>query len=60
MVDPYWHLARPGPSGSLDIEPALRAIAEGEGLQYEELAAEVRRTLKQWRRRQLRHMRNER
>ncbi|MPZ49026.1 MAG: hypothetical protein GEU75_06925 [Dehalococcoidia bacterium] len=42
------------PGGQVDIAPALRAVAEGEGLDYEELAVDARRALRNLRARQRR------
>jgi len=54
LIDRYWHLARPLPEGRLDIDPVLHAMAEGEHLDYDELRNDVKRLLRQWRRRESR------
>ena len=54
MRDRYWHLARPCPDGQLDYEPVLRAMAEGEDLDYDELVQDAKRALRLWRRREAR------
>ena len=32
LIDRYWHLAKPLPGGTVDVEPVLLALAEGEHL----------------------------
>ena len=54
LIDRYWHLAKPLPGGTLDIEPVLRAMADDEHLDYDELLHDVKRMLRQWRRRESR------
>ena len=54
LINRYWHLAKPRPGGRVDIDPVLRAIAEGEGLDYDELVLEVRRNLRHQRVREAR------
>ncbi len=46
LIDRYWFLAKSLPSGRLDIKPVLHAIAKDEGLDYEELRAEVKNILR--------------
>jgi hypothetical protein len=41
LVNQYEHLIVPLPRGRMDLEPMLRAIAEAERLDYEQLATEV-------------------
>ena len=54
ISDRYWHLAKPLPSGKVDIEPVLRAIAKDDDLDYDELLAEVKRDLRRQRARERR------
>jgi len=56
----YGHLVVPAPGGKLDVAPALRAIAEGEALDYQELVSETRRELRRMRARQSRTARTRR
>ena len=44
IANRYLHLAVPMGGGKADIEPALRAMADGEGVEYEELLRAARRT----------------
>ena len=53
----YWHLAVPQSGGRVDVEPVLRALADGEKLDYDELVLEVKRTLRRWRAREKRRRR---
>jgi hypothetical protein len=57
FIDKYWHLARPGAGGVIDAEPVLRAMAEGEGLEYDELVVETKRLLRRQRARAKRRSR---
>ena len=52
MLRKYQHLERRLRGGKVDVQPMLRALAEGENLDYDELAREVQRTLRRWRRRE--------
>lgn len=55
LVDRYWHLAKPRADGSLDFKPVLRAMANGENMDYDELLRDVRRALRLQQRREARY-----
>jgi hypothetical protein len=48
----YGHRLVPGPDGTVDPDPALRAMAKKEGLDYNDLARLARRHLPRRRKRQ--------
>ena len=54
ILQRYGHLQVDRPNGKVDIEPMLRAIAEGEGLDYDDLAREARKALRRRRARDAR------
>jgi hypothetical protein len=55
LCDRYRHLAKPCADGRLDFEPVLRAMADGEEMDYDELLNDVKRALRQQRRRAARY-----
>jgi hypothetical protein len=55
LCDRYRHLAIPCADGRVDFEPVLRAMADGEDMDYDELLHDVKRALRQQRRREARY-----
>ncbi len=46
IIARYWHLARRGRGGRLNLDPVMRAMAEDDGLDYKELREEMKQTLR--------------